>query len=61
MLCKYATYMKFLGGVDLLVDVLLRLEVNRLEGQLHQSQHHRGFNLRQGVSSITYHDGGGCA
>jgi hypothetical protein len=42
--------MKLLGGVDLLVDVLLWLEVNRLEGRLSQSQHHRGFNLHRGAS-----------
>lgn len=31
---RIGTYMKLLGGVDLLVDVLLGLEINCLEGRL---------------------------
>lgn len=32
----YSTYMELLGGVDLLVDVFLGLEVDGLEGGLQQ-------------------------
>jgi hypothetical protein len=44
--------MQLLGGVDLLVDVLLGLKIDRLKGRL-QDLHQSTFRTRTGIKVLT--------